>query len=113
MQQAFTRSKAALAQAAELIHTNPTAEISLAVDASDHHVGRVLQQWSGSTWVPLAFFSRKLTEAKACYSTFDRELLACVAAIKHFRYLLDGQKFFIWSDHKPLSSPQGVRSLVK
>ena len=41
----------------------------------------------------------KLTEAEARYSTFDRELLACVAAIKHFRYLLEGQKFFIWSDH--------------
>ena len=70
-----------LAQAAELIHPNPTAEISLAVDVSDHHVGGVLQQRSGSTWAPLAFFSRKLTEAEACYSTFDRELLAYVAAI--------------------------------
>ena len=76
MQQAFTRSKAALAQAAELIHPDPTAEISLAVDASDHHVGVVLQQRSGSTLAPLAFFSRKLMEAKARYSTFDRELLA-------------------------------------
>ena len=37
------------------------------------------------------------------YSTFDRELLACVAAIMHFRYLLEGQKFFIWSNHKPLT----------
>ena len=103
MQQAFKKSKAALAQAAELIHPDPAAEISLAVDASDHHVGGVLQQQSGGTWAPLAFFSRKLTEAEARYSTFDRELLACVAAIKHFRYLLEGQKFFIWSDHKPLT----------
>ena len=81
MQRAFTRSKAALAQAAELIHPDPTAEISLAVDASDHHAGGVLQQGSGSTWAPLAFFSRKLSEAEARYSTFNRELLACVAAI--------------------------------
>ena len=103
MQRAFTRSKAALAQAAELIHPDPTAEISLAVDASDHHAGGVLQQGSGSTWAPLAFFSRKLTEAEARYSTFNRELLACVAAIRHFRYLLEGQKFFIWSDHKSLT----------
>ena len=103
MQQAFTRSKAALAQAAELIYPDPTAEISRAVDASDHHVGGVLQQKSGSTWAPLAFFSRKLTEAEAHYSTFDRELLACLAAINHFRYLLEGQKFFILSNHKPLT----------
>ena len=106
MQRAFTRSKAALAkaalaQAAELIHPDPTAEISLAVDASDHHVGGVLQQQTGSTWAPLAFFRRKLKEAS--YSTLDRELLACMSAIKHFRYLLEGQKFFIWSDHKLLT----------
>ena len=103
MQRAFTASKAALAQAAELIHPDQTAEISLAVDASDHHVGGVLQQWTGSTLEPLAFISRKFTEAEALYSTFNRELLACVAAIKHFSYLLEGQKFFIWSDHKQLS----------
>ena len=76
MQQAFTASKVALAQAAELIQPNPTAEISLAVDASDHHVGGVLQQGTGSTWPPLAFFSRKLTEAEARHSTCDREMLA-------------------------------------
>ena len=103
MQQAFTRSKAALPQAAELIHPNPTAEIRVAVDASDHHLGGVLQQRTGSTWAPLAFFNRKLTEAEVGYITFDRELLACVAAIKHFRYLIEGQKFFILSDHKPLT----------
>ena len=103
MQLALTKSKAVLAQAAELIHPDPTAEISLAVDASDHHMGGVLQQWTGSTWAPLAFLRRKLTEAEAHYSIFDTELLACVAAIKHFRYLLEGQKLFIWCDHKLLT----------
>ena len=112
MQQAFTSSKAALAQAAEHINPDPTAEISLAVDASDHHIVGVLQQRSESLWAPLAFFSRKLTEAEAHYSTFNRELLACVAAIRNFRYLLEGQRFFIWSDHKPLTSPKGVRPQV-
>ena len=43
MQRAFTASKAALAQAAELIHPNPTAEISLAVDVSYQHVVGILQ----------------------------------------------------------------------
>ena len=112
MQQDFTSSKAALAQAAELINPDPTAEISLAVDAGDHHIVGVLQQRSESPWAPLAFFSRKLTEAEAHYSTFNRELLACVAAIRNFRYLLEGQRFFIWSDHKPLTSPKGVRPQV-
>ena len=37
------------------------------------------------------------------YSTFDRELLACVSTIQHFRLLLEGWRFFILSDHKLLS----------
>jgi hypothetical protein len=51
----------------------------------------------------IGFYSRKLTAAETRYSTFDRELVACVAAIRHFRFLLEGREFFIWTDHKPLT----------
>ena len=54
-------------------------------------------------WQPLAFFSRKLNVAESRYSTFDRELLACVSTITHFRFLVEGRKFFLLSDHKPLT----------
>ncbi len=36
------------------------------------------------------------------YSAFDRELLAVVAAIHHFRYMLEGRSFVSFTDHKPL-----------
>ncbi len=36
------------------------------------------------------------------YSAFDRELLAVVAAIRHFRYMLEGRGFVVFTDHKPL-----------
>ena len=45
---------------------------------------------------------RPLNNAEARYSTFNRELLACVATISHFRFLVEGCGFFILSDHKPL-----------
>ena len=103
MQQAFSAAKSALVGAAMLTHPRADAEVSLAVDASDKHVGGVLQQWDLNAWRPLAFYSRKLTGAESRYSTYDRELVACVAAIKHFRFLLEGRSFAIWTDHKPLT----------
>jgi len=100
---AFEASKAAMCTAAELAHPVEGAELSLAVDASGTHVGAVLQQRVGGSTRPLSFFSRKLDAAQQKYSAFDRELLACYLAIRHFRWLLEGNVFHVWSDHKPLS----------
>jgi Reverse transcriptase (RNA-dependent DNA polymerase)/RNase H-like domain found in reverse transcriptase/Integrase zinc binding domain/Integrase core domain len=102
MQQAVAAAKAALASATHLAHPAPAATLSLATDASDSHVGAVLQQLEGRHWRPLAFFSQKLTAAQVKYSTFDRELTAIFAAIRHFRFLLEGREFRILTDHKPL-----------
>jgi hypothetical protein len=56
---------------------------------------------SGDHWLPLGFFSSKLTDTESCYSTFDRELLVAHAAIKHFRHFCEGRSFQLWTDHKP------------
>jgi hypothetical protein len=53
-------------------------------------------------WQPLGFFSKKLDEAQTRWSAFDRELFACVEGIRHFRYILEGRVFTIFTDHKPL-----------
>jgi len=107
---AFVAAKEALLGCTPLAHPLPDAVISLAVDASDTHVGGVLQQLaslstlSKPSWQPLSFFSRKLSEAELKYSTFDRELLAAYSAVKHFRFLLEGRRFTLLTDHKPLVS---------
>jgi hypothetical protein len=36
------------------------------------------------------------------YSTFDRELLAALSAVRHFRFLLEGQQFCLLINHKLL-----------
>ncbi len=41
--------------------------------------------------------------AQQKYSAFDRELFACFAGIRHFWYMLDGRRFAIFTDHKPLT----------
>jgi hypothetical protein len=100
---AFSAAKAALAAATALVHPRPGAVISLATDASDTHIVGVLQQLSGGSWQPLAFFSRKLSTTESKYSTFDRELLAVFAAVRHFRFVLEGRPFRILTDHLPLT----------
>jgi cleavage and polyadenylation specificity factor subunit 1 len=104
MRAAFAASKQALCAAAELAHPLPGAQISLAVDASNTHVGAVLQQHERGGGVrPLGFFSVKLDSAQQKYSAFDRELLACYLSVRHFRWMLEGRSFFISTDHKPLT----------
>jgi cleavage and polyadenylation specificity factor subunit 1 len=101
---AFAAAKSAIAGACELQHPAPDAEISMATDASATHIGAVLQQRCPGTraWRPLAFYSTKLSPAQLNYSAFDRELLAVFMAIRHFRFMLEGRSFVVFTDHRPL-----------
>ncbi len=90
------------AAAVPLQHLSPTAELSLATDDSNTHIGGVMQQKSGPHCRPHGFFSRKLTDTESRYSTFDHELLAAQAAIKHFRLFSEGRSCQLWTDQKPL-----------
>jgi len=101
-QLAFERAKHALKEVALLHHPSTNLPTSLTVDASNVAIGAQIEQLQGQSWVPLAFFSRKLTETEKKYSAFDRELLAAYSAVKHFRHFLEGQKFTLYTDHKPL-----------
>jgi hypothetical protein len=85
--------------------TSPSSpDIALITDASSTHIGTLLQQRRfQQSWRPLAFFSQKLSPAESRYSAFDRELLAVHSAVLHFRHLLEGRQFTIFSDHKPLT----------
>jgi len=104
MNQAFCDSKRRLAHVAELAHPQLSGELVLSVDASDTHVGAALQQKDPrGALQPLGFFSKKLDQAQRKYSAFDRELLACYLGVRHFRWMLEGRRFFILTDHKPLT----------
>ena len=102
-QDAFDRTKDALSSATLLHHPQPDAPTSLTVDASNTAVGAQLEQRQGRSWVPLAFFSRKLSDSEKKYSAFDGELLAAYSATKHFRHFLEGRIFTLYTDHKQLT----------
>jgi hypothetical protein len=101
---AFEAAKTAVCEATQLDHPDPHAEVNLVVDASDTHIGAVLQQRTAAGWKPLSFFSRKLSPTEARYSAFDRELWAIFSGIRHYRYLLEGRSFHVLTDHKPLTT---------
>jgi hypothetical protein len=66
--EAFSAAKAALVAAVPLLHPAPGATLLLAVDASDSHVGGVLQQLENRAWRPLEFFSQKLSPTRLTVS---------------------------------------------
>ena len=102
MIQAFSASKQALAEATMLVHPCTDCPIALTCDASDVAIGAVLEQFALGRWEPLAFFSRQLRKPEIKYSAFDRELLGVYLATRHFRYMLEGRQFTVYTDHKPL-----------
>lgn len=71
----------------------------LQTDASGIAIGSVL---CNKDLKPVAYASRPLNKAELNYPTIQKELLAIVWSIKHFRPYLYGRKFNIKTDHKPL-----------
>lgn len=110
--EAFKAAKTALGNFSKLafIEDNPKADIYLTTDASESAVGAVIEQVCSSKRRPIAFFSSKLSKAQSRYSTFSRELLAIFRAVKHFRHLLEGRSFAIFTDHKPLTTVMNTNS---
>lgn len=74
----------------------------LTTDASNFALGAVLSQGAIGKDKPVAFASRTLSKTEENYSTIEKELLAIVWACKYFRPYLFGNKFTLFTDHKPL-----------
>jgi transposase InsO family protein len=118
---AFTTCKTQIASAALLAYPNEKANLILHTDASNNCVGAALHQKYNNQLQPIGFYSKKFTDPQLRYSTYDKELTAIFQSIKHFSYLLEGRRFKIFTDHKPLiysflqkrdkASPRQVRQL--
>ena len=102
--QAFQNVKKHLNDVMLLSFPKANAKTTLVVDASATAIGATLEQTIDDEQKPLAFFSKCLSPAEVKYSTFDRELLAIYAAVRHFRYFVEGREFSILTDHKPLTT---------
>lgn len=85
-----------------LQYPNFSKEFILTTDASNYAIGAVLSQGSPPQDRPIAYASRTLNQSETRYSTIEKELLAIVWAVKHFRPYLFGRHFKIYTDHRPL-----------
>lgn len=99
----FDTCKNALVQSTLLAHPNMDSPLALVTDASNSALGSVLQQNVEGEWQPLAFYSKKLSKSQQKYSAYDRELLAVYESVKHFRHMVEGKHFVIFTDHKPIT----------
>ena len=98
----FERLKEALSNAPVLMFPNFHEGFTLTTDASQLAAGAVLSQGTPEGERPVAYASRKFIPAETRYSAIERELLAIVWGVEHFRPYLWGRKFTVRTDHKPL-----------
>ena len=102
--ESFSALKEGLSKSVLLHHISQDTTLSLTADASETAIGAALNEISSSDKNrPLAFFSRRLTQAERNYSTFDNELLALYVATVKFRSLIEGKKTVVFTDHEPIA----------
>ena len=113
-QKAFEQLKQALTSAPLLAHPDPQRQWTVQTDASGYAIGAVLsQKQADGTMRPVAFWSHKLSSAERNYSATERELMAIVRAVQHWRAYLHGSPhpILLQSDHRPLVYLNGKAEL--
>src|SRR5213079_2217573 len=93
-QAAFDNLKALFTSAPLLKHFDPELPITLHTDASGAAISGILSQiHPNGDLHPVAYWSRKCVPAECNYDVHDREMLAIVQAMRHWRHYLEGAKY--------------------
>lgn len=101
--ESFTKLKETIASDQVLAYPDFELPFILTTDASNYAVGAVLSQVQDKVERPIAFASRTLNKAETNYSTIEKEALAIIWAIRKYKPYLYGNKFQLFTDHKPLT----------
>lgn len=96
--QAFKALKQALVSAPVLSLPDFSLPFTVETDASDEGIGAVLSQRGH----PIAFLSKALGVKTKGLSTYEKEYLAILLAVDHWRSYLQQQEFVILTDHHSL-----------
>jgi hypothetical protein len=92
-QGSFQKLKDTIASTPVLIHANPDKPFCIETDASAYAYGAVLSQKSqDSQYHLVGFFSKSMTPPERNYGISDREALAVVRALQHWRHWLEGTR---------------------
>lgn len=104
-QKAFDQIKKYLISEPVLTIFDQNKPIRIYTDASLEGVGAVLKQpQPDGSEKPIAYFSKKLTEGQKKKKAVFLECLAIKEAVKYWQYWLMGNRFVVYSDHKPLEN---------
>lgn len=95
-EQAFCALKAAMTTTPTLALPDFTQSFVIQTDASGEGIGAILSQNDQ----PIAFMSRSLGVAKKSWSTYAREMLAIIVAIRTWRPYILGRRFIIQTDQR-------------
>jgi hypothetical protein len=105
-QYAFETLKEIICASPVLIHPDPEERFRVETDASNYTYGAILSQKGKKDQKqhPVAFFSKSMTAPERNYGISDKEALAIVKALQHWRHWLEGTKIpiEIIMDHKNL-----------
>lgn len=99
---AFEKCKSSLINADFLEFYDPNKPIVIVSDASSYGLGGVIAHIVDGVEKPIGFTSFSLNDAQKSYPILHLEALALVCTVKKFHKYLYGQKFQIFTDHKPL-----------
>lgn len=95
---AFEELKRVMTTSPVLALPDFTQPFEIECDASGRGVGAVLVQKKR----PIAYFSKALSEGNLAKSAYEKELMALVLSVQHWRPYLLGRKFVVYSDQKSL-----------
>jgi transposase InsO family protein len=102
-QQAFESLKQACLEPPTLITFCSGKPMRMETDASDLALGACITQEKDGQWHPIAYYSRKFSGPEERYDVHDKELLAIVSALQHWRvYAESCSDLTIYTDHKNL-----------
>ena len=86
-----------------LAHFDSAKPILVQVDASPFGLGAILSHVEeNGKESPVYYAFRTLSAAERNYPQIEREGLALVYAVKKFHQFLYGNRFYLFTDHKPL-----------
>jgi hypothetical protein len=108
-QQGFNVMKALIAQDC-MLHYYPdhNKPFDVYTGASAYQLGAVLIQGG----IPIAYYSRKLTDAQKKYTTLEKELLSTFMTFKEYAMMLLGAQITIHTHHNNLTYTSLVNKQV-
>jgi hypothetical protein len=98
-QTAFDNVQTTIAKEVVMVYPDFLKPFDIYTGASTKQLGAGITQDNR----PIAFFSRKLSDAQSKYTVTKLELLAIVKTLKDFNGMLWGQRINVYTDHKNLT----------